>query len=476
MTTQSQRVKLSLSTRIGLVLTALAAVLVAALGAIWVQQTRDSIHEEITAATRVAEQWLEVSARELQAYPTDSNRARLLAHIVAVGRIRANALEVIDAHGQRRYLSPPPTYKAGRWAPAWFTALVEPRFAPWRAQAADLTLVLYPDASRSTLDAWDNLCAMTGWAALLLAALFLAARFALKRALCPLGHVMTALDRTGQGHFDTRLPVFPIPELGRLARAFNGMADRLAQAVDDNIQLEAERELSVRVQASLEAERRHIARELHDELAQGITAVRALAGVVAQHGETIPALCRPAESIIVVTGQMQDGVRSILHRLRENPDNEPLCTDEPLRRHVDIWRQNYPDIVLSATFAIGPEPSGTASMHTFLRVVQEGLTNVVRHARATRVDLALRRSPDGGWLELILADNGVGYPGRSPAAGCGLGMAGMRERVRALGGEFAFEAIAGRGARLAVRLPAFATPAAVTAVAAAVTPLEDLRA
>jgi len=457
MTTQSQPVKLSLYTRIGLVLTAFAAVLVAALGAIWVQQTRDSIREEITAATRVAEQWLAVSARDLQAHPSDLNRARLLAQIAAVGRIRANALEVINAHGQRSYLSPSPTYKAGRWAPVWFTVLVEPRFAPWRAEAAGLTLVLYPDASRSTLDAWDNLRAMAGWAVLLLAALFFSTRAALKRALRPLGQVMTALDRTGEGYFDTRLPVFPIPELGRLARAFNGMADRLAQAVGENVHLEAERELSARLQASLEAERRHIARELHDELAQGITAVRALAGVVAQHAETIPALCRPAESIIVVTGQMQDGVRSILHRLRENPDNEPLCTDEPLRRHVEIWQQNYPDVVLSATFDIGPVPPGKASMHTLLRVVQEGLTNVVRHARATRVELALRRTPDGRWLELLLADNGGGSPGRSPAAGSGLGLAGMRERVRALGGEVAFEVTAGHGARLAVRLPAFVT-------------------
>jgi two-component system sensor histidine kinase UhpB len=75
-------------------------------------------------------------------------------------------------------------------------------------------------------------------------ALFFATRFALDRALRPVGQVMAALDRTGHGRFDTRLPVFPVPELGRLARAFNGMADRLAQAVNENVRLENDRELA----------------------------------------------------------------------------------------------------------------------------------------------------------------------------------------------------------------------------------------
>ncbi|WP_338120966.1 HAMP domain-containing sensor histidine kinase [Trinickia caryophylli] len=278
--------------------------------------------------------------------------------------------------------------------------------------------------------------------------------------LGPLEQVMTALDRTGAGAFGTRLPVFRIPELGRLARAFNGMADRLAQAVSDNVHLEAEREVSTRVQASLEAERRHIALELHDELAQGITAVRALAGAIVQHANATPAVRHPAEHIIVAAGQMQDGVHAILHRLRESPDTEPLRTEDSLRHHIDVWQQHHPGISLDATLDLGgPTLPGQMLTHTLLRAVQEGLTNVARHACATRVDLVLRRSHDGCWFELLLADNGKHSPGPSSAAGCGMGLTGMRERVRALGGELTFETIAGHGARLVVRIPAIPTPA-----------------
>ncbi len=194
----------SLRTRVSLLLTALAGVLVVALAGLWLRQTQESVREEVAAATRVAEQWLRVTARARGAGPQDD--ARLLADIRALGRIRANALEVLDGAGQRRYLSPPSRYKAGRAAPAWFGAAVEPRFAARRIAAGELTLVLRPDASRATLDAWDELCAMAGWAVAMLAALFLAACYALDRALRPLGQVMAALDRTGQGRFDTRLP------------------------------------------------------------------------------------------------------------------------------------------------------------------------------------------------------------------------------------------------------------------------------
>ncbi len=449
----------SLHTRISLVLTVLACVLVLALGGLWLKQSRESIHEEVEAASRVAEQWLSVAAREARARPPTWSSERLLAHIQAVGRIRANVLEVTNSAGAALYLSPQPTYKAGRAAPAWFAAVVEPEFAVRRIDAGPLTLILRPDASRATLDAWDDLCIMAAWAALLLVALFFAARRALHRALRPLGLVMAALDRTGRGRFDTRLPVFPVPELGRLAGAFNGMADRLAEAVNENVRLESEHELVERVQLRLEAERRSISRELHDELAQGITAVRALAGAIAQRTIEQPALHGHAQSIVAVTGQMQDGVRDILHRLRPHRADEGVGVAETLRRYLEVWQQHYPDIALGVTLEVGAAVTNTIRddlAQALLRIVQEGLTNVARHAAASRVDVVLRQIHDGreSWLELGLSDNGRGLAAGSSFAGCGLGLAGMRERVTALSGELHFDSAAGGGTRLCVRLPA----------------------
>jgi len=84
-------------------------------------------------------------------------------------------------------------------------------------------------------------------------------------------------------------------------------------------------------------------------------------------------------------------------------------------------------------------------------MVQEALTNVARHARATEATVQLRR--DGSELELVVEDNGTGYPEGAMHREGSFGLLGMRERAAMLGGRLEFGNAAGRGARLAVRLP-----------------------
>ncbi|MGE5469265.1 MAG: histidine kinase [Bacteroidota bacterium] len=440
---------LSLHTRISLVLTGLAAGLLMILAGLWLQGARAGIHEEVEAANRVSMQWLQALTGELRALPAAAQSERLLAMVKPLGRIRANGLEVLAADGRLLYRSPPPTYKAGRSVPGWFAVLLAPEFAPRRLEIAGTQLVLTPDASRSIIDAWDDLWAMAGWAALLLGLLFLASRRALDRALHPLEQVMAALDRTGNGRFDTRLPVFATPELGHLSRAFNGMADRLVAAVDDNVRLETEHEVGLQMQARLDEDRRRIARELHDELAQGITAVRALAGAIVQRTGEQPALHSHAQSIVAVTGEMQDGVRSILQHLRPPAVGGLPAT---LGRLLAAWRLQHEEIGLAADVHMGESPVADEVALAVIRIVQEGLTNVVRHSGASRVELDIRRR-HGEW-QIVLADNGRGRVGGTSAqAGCGFGLPGMGERIAALGGRLQLESPAGGGFRLTASFP-----------------------
>ncbi len=443
-----------LHTRVGLVLCALAASLLLVLGGLWLHATRNAVHEEVEAATRVSEQWLKVVLGELQALPPDARGERLLAVAAGIGRVRANVLEVRDADGQLRHVSPPSAYKAGREAPAWFADLLASRLPARHLSAGGFQLSLLPDSSRAVLDAWDELLGMAGWALLFLTALFAGTRQALGRALRPLDQVMRALDRTGRGRFDTRLPHFDSPELGRLARAFNGMADRLKAAVDDNVRLETAREVAEQMRSRLEderrAERESIARELHDELAQGITAVRALGGAIVQRTTEQPALHGHAQSIVAVTGEMQDGVRRILHRLRA--DAAGLA--ERLAQCTEAWGRQH-GIALESRISVPEDGIDDELAQGVLRIVQEGLTNVVRHAQASRVELTVQA--DEAELSVRLADNGRGA-GRGPSgqAGCGLGLQGMRERVALLGGHLEFTSPAAGGFVFEARLPVHA--------------------
>lgn len=442
--------KIGLHTRMGLLLGGLALILLLLLAGLWLQATRNSVHEEVEAATRVSRQWLQALIGEMQGLSVGERRERLLIVLRHIGRVRANGLEVWQAGSTSpSYIAPPSSYKAGRAAPGWFADLLTPPLPAQEIAVDDLRLRLLPDASRAVLDAWDELVALAGWAGLLLAALFFGIRLALRRALQPLDEIMGALDRTGRGRFDTRLPIFPDPELGRLARAFNGMADRLAAAVDENVRLETSRELAERMQSRLEAERRDIARELHDELAQGITAVRALAGALAQRMPDNSQMRGMAQCIGEVAESMQAGVRSILQRLRPLPAGG---LDERLTLCLAHWRQRHSQIELISKLTLGSAPLPDALTQTVLRIVQEGLTNVVRHAQATRVELDLSRA--GEHLHLQLRDNGQGC-GLTPSAqaGSGLGLAGMRERIAQLGGQLEFSRPSEGGFALCAILP-----------------------
>lgn len=433
---------LPLHTRISLVLTGLAASLCAILVGLWLHGARQAIHEEIEAANRVSGQWLAALVQRLPAQADE-----LQAAIAPLGRIRANELQLVDADGRLRYRSPPPTYKAGRQAPDWFAALLRPQIAPRVLAVGELRLLVVPDASRALIDAWDELCTLAGWALGLLGLLFFVVRRALDRALQPLDEVMRALERIGYGRFDLRLPLFRVPELDRLAGAFNGMADRLRAAVDDNVRLETERELADRIQSRLEEERRQIARELHDEMAQGITAVRALAGAVIQRTAEQPAAQAPAQHILAVTGELQDGVRRILHRLRPLPGGTLAAR---LNDYCASWRRQHETVALRLNCQLdGFEPAVAAA--AALRIVQEGLTNVARHAGASQAELSV--SGVDGVLQITLIDNGRGAGGPSAAAGCGLGLRGMRERVAELGGSLRFLTPAGGGFGLIASLP-----------------------
>ena len=416
------------------------------LGGLWLSITRNSIVEEVTAATRVCEQWLDVlvdearSAQYSAANPAAASQ-RLLATVKAAGRIRANALAVLDATGTQIYASPKPTYKAGRSSPAWFAQLAEPAFPQHRIAAGSLTLVITPDASRASLDAWDNLFVMTAWCCALLVLLFIATRHALNRAFYPLDQLEAALQSTGQGRFDIRLPIYSTSELNRLAQAYNGMADRLNIAVNDNVRLASERELASQLQAHLEAERRSIAQELHDELAQGITAVRALAGAIVQRS-SLP-VQEHAQSIISVTDQIQEGIRRILQRLRPL---DSTSLNEALQRYLALWRQRYPEVTLQ--LELDTEAIQVSDALAVLRIIQEGLTNVVRHAAATQVLLSLHHQDSS--LELKLSDNGRGL---GTGFEEGYGLTGMRERVAALEGELLISCPTEGGFCLRVRLP-----------------------
>jgi signal transduction histidine kinase len=129
--------------------------------------------------------------------------------------------------------------------------------------------------------------------------------------------------------------------------------------------------------------------------------------------------------------------------LREYVGNWAQHFSVPVRLHTNVSEDRLP-----------PEVEGT-----MYRVVQEALNNVLKHARATHVDVALERHADH--VLLIIEDDGVGFDPSSTAIGAGgVGLAGMRERAALIGADLQIESTAGRGTTVFVRVPLAGMPQA----------------
>ena len=426
----------------------------------WCLITRDAIHEEVEAATRVAEQWLHATA------PLADTTAARLDMLAAVGRLRSNHLEVHDADGRLLYASPGPTYKAGRDAPTWFAALLTPEVAAPAWREGPLALHLQPDASRAVLDAWDHVVVGAGWALAGIIVLSLLVRRATHRIVAPLARIREALGHSASGRFDRRVESLGNSEFDALAEAYNHMAENLARTLVRNARLEEDTRFAHALNERMEQTQRSLARELHDEFGQGITALRAIAGSIAQRTGEQAALHGSAQALLAVSGQLQDDVRAILHRLRERQAPETGALDKALAAHVDQWAACYPAVGVS--HRIDPCPANLPEdfRRCVLRLAQEALTNVARHADARRVTVSLRRH--GATLVLTVSDDGCGFDPMARTERYGL--AGMRERTAQWHGTLQIGTPPGGGCRIEAHLPLpGATQAPATARAPQIT-------
>jgi len=208
------------------------------------------------------------------------------------------------------------------------------------------------------------------------------------------------------------------------------------------------RELSQRLVATQEEERKNLSRELHDHVGQVLTALRMELGRIertrstADHriGAAVAECRRLVDSMVRTVRDLALGLRpSMLDDLGLQPALEWHVRDFTRRYGINV------DIRMAGNFDTLPDPYRTC----VYRAVQEALTNCIRHAQAQSIQVAVLGDADH--LDVSVTDDGVGI---DPAKrGSGLGLRGIEERVRELGGVMSILSAAGKGTRLAIRLP-----------------------
>ncbi|MCC8955225.1 HAMP domain-containing protein [Bradyrhizobium sp. Pear77] len=310
--------------------------------------------------------------------------------------------------------------------------------------------VVWVDPAVLTTEAWHDagrLMAVLMIALPLLCALVYAA---LSRALRPTRLIRDGLERIAAGDLAARLPPFDLAELSAIGDVFNHLAERLATALSDR------NALTQKLIVVQDEERRHLARELHDEFGQSLAAIRALAASARLTAvQDCPPLLAECDGIARTATDMMETLRGALFRLRP-PDVDELGLAASLEGLIAGWNgrsrgQPRFEIAIAGSFERIPA-SVSANLY---RIVQEALTNAAKHAGATRVMLRLEMretAPAGGSNEIALAIDDDGGPG-DPQFRSGMGLLGMRERVAALGGRLSFEAGQSNGSSLRVIVP-----------------------
>jgi signal transduction histidine kinase len=257
----------------------------------------------------------------------------------------------------------------------------------------------------------------------------------------PLREVAAGAQRIAAGELTHRVSDGRADEIGQLAAAFNDMAAKIAER-DASL-----RQLSRRLLSIQEQERVRIAREVHDELGQALTAMKI---DVQQLGTSHRELQEPLGAI----ARNIDGIVDLVRRIAA--DLRPAILDDlgvtaALEQQLRRLREST-GITTTLTVSVEPEIDMLTGV-TLYRITQEALANVVRHAHATAVDVSLALR--GGNAVLTIRDNGRGMPQSIPPKS--LGLLGIRERAELLGGSVSIDSPPGEGTIITASLPLTST-------------------
>ena len=258
----------------------------------------------------------------------------------------------------------------------------------------------------------------------------------------PVAAILDNLGKVEEGKPGKPLPPHALPELQVIARRVERLGSVLQASREENAQLQR-RSLNIQ-----EEERRHLARELHDEMGQSISAIKAIAFSIAERNTDDAMSQEGAGRIVQISNHVRDHIRSMMQRLRPAVLDE-LGLQAALEFMVDEWNRNHTSAFCSLRVAgdtaqLAPE----LQIHLY-RIVQEALTNVAAHAAAEQVEVTLHC---GSGIDLHIRDDGCGF---SPdAASGGMGLGGMQERVGAMGGTWQLDTAPGSGVTIRIHIPA----------------------
>jgi two-component system sensor histidine kinase UhpB len=423
--------------------------------AVIVYNARTSTRVEIAASMRLAELLIGETIGALEhVVPADQFLSGLPLQQRFFRHVR---ISVVDAAGQ------PVLPRAGatevndrRPAPTWFAALIAP--SPDHREIAVIvkgqrigSVFIAGEPADEIAESWANMVSL-GLVALAVNVAVIAILYVLfGRVLGPLIDVARGLGDLERRHYDVRLPRPQPLELAAITDRFNALAEALDLARAENAQLVR------RLVTAQDDERRKTAMELHDEVGPCLFGLKAnAASIAAAAGKLSPAdaslIQGRAGDMLAIIERLQALNRSLLKRLRPMALGHVPLRDI-LNEVVSERARQHPEFSFSFSAGRLRPGYGDSIDLAVYRCLQESLTNAMRHAGCARVEIGLCEAADraaGTRLVLTVKDDGRGI---DPTASAGLGLTGIHERVRMLGGTSVIEGVRGGGTQVRVGIP-----------------------
>jgi two-component system sensor histidine kinase UhpB len=443
---------LSLQFKLNLIITLLLIGLLLTWAVSVIKNAREDVLAEVESTTNLVIHLLDA---EIAHYMTDygwlnrgADGKTNIFRLEELTNIRHLKIDFFDINGRLRESNRSVRVEHdGEDPPAWFVKLLDISSVLNEPKRKNIILngrfigelVITPDPSFELREIWDDTYGLLAIVGLFGLSVLLFVYWTVRATFKPVKQIIFGLNQIERGEYQSRLPGFEQVELSEISEKFNSMASTLEQSIRNN------HRLTQQIIHLQEEERKKLARDLHDEIGQYLTAVHVDASALVA-AKKLSVARESAQAIAQITRQMMVTIQDILSRLRPRVLDE-LGLSLALAELIHHWRDRNRGIMVVNAISNHLSQPDEALAVTVYRILQECLTNISKHAAATRVTIEVTETDSG--LYLMVEDDGRGFDPQLQTRGYGL--AGMQERVEGLMGSMKISSQPGQGTRIEVR-------------------------
>ncbi len=442
---------MSLRIRLNLLITLLFVSLFICSSFYIITNARNAVQHEVESTANLALQLIQIA---FSSASLDSDEQKQIQILRRLSELELTRHLHIDIHNSNDVLTPIEEFAVLKdiKAPDWFVRLVKPppteiRHWLYNPVTPPKGIIIRADPADEIDENWTEVRSILIFllAFIILANILL--YLAIGKYLAPIDAILSGLSDIEKGNYQLELPHFRLPELDRISQQFNHMAKVLLESKAKNQSL-TQRSLEIQ-----EEERRHLAQELHDELGQTIAAIKAVAAAVMNDKNSDQDRTNSSvKTIIEYSDHIYQVAKNMMHRLRPSVLDE-FGLVKALQSMIDDWNSRQDDIFCHFSFSDIPADLAELLNISLFRIVQESLTNALKHSSASKILITMNKVVSSGteYINLNIQDDGVGL--NKDKLMTGLGLPGMKERVEMNHGVFDLISEPDNGLTIKIRIP-----------------------